>query len=198
MKHVSLNKIKPSTLIKVPGLLILGLLAVAFLLFPFAAFAGCGGKKQAAAAVKANVTNIEPLFGPNCGGSAAAQKNATVSTKPQPSTAQSPADGSPSQAAPVPSNLVSAIAKCKFVVVKPGQKTVLENGDIVLGQTVKDQTAFIGIVIGGKINFITQHATGENKKANISLNNAGVNNGTSDKNASPDAAAKGIDPTPND
>lgn len=193
MKHVSLNKIKPSALIKVPGLLILGLLAVAFLLFPFAAFAGCGGGKQKAQPVAANVTNIEPLFGPNCGGSAAAQKNATVSTKPQPSTAQSPADGSPSQAAPVASNLLSAIAKCKFVVVKPGQQTLLENGDIVLGQTVKGQTDFIGIVIGGKVNFITQHATGENKKADIALKNASVDTGKPDKGSN----AVG-DSTPND
>src|SRR4051794_6559909 len=70
MKHVSLNK----KLMKVPGLLILGLLAIAFLAFPLAAFAGCAGP-AAVPNPKAKATFLEPLFGPSCGGSPAT-KNA--------------------------------------------------------------------------------------------------------------------------
>jgi hypothetical protein len=203
MKHVSLNKIKPSALIKVPGLLILGLLAVAFLLFPLAAFAGCGGQ-QAAPKSTLKIASVEPIFGPSCGG-AAPTKNATVTGNPADptSTTSTPAN-------PVTPSLLAGITKCRFVVVKPGQKVVLQNGDIVvstISQADKNGKAgsvgdvILGIVIGGQFRAINGdgnggHAVGivQPKKINFVLDNGGVQNGTNDKGS----PGTGVDPTPND
>jgi hypothetical protein len=207
MKHVSLNKIKPSALIKVPGLLILGLLAVAFLLFPLAAFAGCNGGAAAAPKATLKIASVEPLFGPSCGG-AAPTKNATVT-----GTAANPAPSSQTSGAnpsPVGSSLLAGITKCRFVVVKPGQKVVLHNGDIVVGSiAVADKSGkagsvgdtILGMVINGQFRAINGdgnggHAVGilNGKTINFTLGNAGVANGTNDKAST----TAGIDPTPND
>jgi hypothetical protein len=203
MKHVSLSKIKPSALIKIPGLLILGLLAVAFLLFPLAAFAGCGGQQQAPKATL-KIASVEPIFGPNCGG-AAASKNATVTGNPTTTTTTTT-----TTANPVTPSLLAGISNCRFVVVKPGQKVVLQNGDIVvstISQADKSGKAgsvgdvILGIVIGGQFRAINGdgnggHAVGivQSKKINFVLDNGGVQNGTTDKGSS----TAGIDPTPND
>jgi len=206
MKHVSLNKIRPSALLKVPGLLILGLLAVAFLLFPLAAFAGCGGAKAVPAATL-KVASVEPIFGPNCGG-AASTKNATVTgnaANPAPSSKTSGANPSPAS-----SSLLAGITKCRFVEVKPGQKVVLHNGDIVVGNISKaDQNGnagnvgdtIFGMVINGQFRAINGdgkggHAAGilNAKTVNFTVGNGGVANGTSDNSSS----TAGIDATPND
>jgi hypothetical protein len=186
MKHVSLNKIRPLALLKVPGLCILGLLAVVFLLFPLAAFAGCGG---AAAVPKAtlNIRSLEPIFGPSCGG-AAPTKNATVTgtaANPAPSTTTGGANPSPAT-----SSLLAGISKCRFVQVKPGQKVVLHNGDIVVGQISQaDQSGkagsvgdvIFGMVINNQFRAINgdgngKHAVGiiNGKTINFSLGNGAV------------------------
>lgn len=203
MKHVSLNKIKPSALLKVPGLLILGLLAVAFLLFPLAAFAGCGG---AAAVPKATlkVASVEPIFGPNCGG-AASTKNATVTGSPA-----NTAPATTTKPSPVSTSLLAGITKCRFVVVKPGQKVVLHNGDIVVGNISQaDQNGkagsvgdtIFGIVINGQFRAINGDGSGGHAKGilnaktvNFTVGNGGVANGTNDNNST----TAGVDPTPND
>jgi len=207
MKHVSLNKIKPSTLIKVPGLLILGLLAVAFLLFPLAAFAGCGGAKQAVPKATLKVASVEPIFGPNCGG-AASTKNATVTCSPStPAQGSTTTDANPS---PVSSSLLAGITKCRFVGVQPGQQVVLHNGDIVVGTISQaDQNGkagnvgdtIFGMVISGQFRAIHGdgnggHAAGilNAKTVNFTVGNGGVANGTNDKAST----TAGVDPTPND
>jgi hypothetical protein len=203
MKHVSLNKIKPSALLKVPGLLILGLLAVAFLLFPLAAFAGCGGQ-QAVPKATLKIASIEPIFGPNCGGSAST-KNATVTGSPAntaPTTTTKPS--------PVSSSLLAGITKCRFVVVKPGQQVVLHNGDIAVGTISQaDQNGkagsvgdvVFGMIIGGQFRAIHGdgnggHAAGilNAKTVNFTVGNGGVANGTNDSAST----VAGVDPTPND
>jgi hypothetical protein len=194
MKHVSLSKIKPSALIKVPGLFILGLLAIAFLLFPLAAFAGCGQAPAPKATIK--LASMMPTFGPSCGG-ATTNKNATVTGNP--------ANNPPSTTTnPVTPNLLAGITNCRFVVVKPGQKVVLHNGDIVVGtisQTDKSGKAgnigdvIFGIVINNQFRAINGdgnggHATGiiDGKTINFSLGNGTVQNSNTGK----------IDATPND
>jgi hypothetical protein len=195
MKHVSLNKIRPSALMKVPGLFILGLLAVAFLLFPLAAFAGCGAPPAPKATLK--VASLEPIFGPNCGG-ATATTNATVS-----GTAANPATTSGTSPNPAASSLLAGIAKCRFVLVKPGEKVVLHNGDIVVGQVTKsDQNGkagnvgdtIFGIVINGQFRAINGdgnggHAVGilSGNSVNFALGNGAVQVGTGK-----------VDSTPND
>jgi len=196
MKHVSLSKIKPSALIKIPGLFILGLLAIAFLLFPLAAFAACGQAPAPKATLK--LASMMPTFGPNCGG-AAASKNATVTGNPA-----DPATTGNANPSPVSSNLIAGITNCRFVVVKPGQKVVLHNGDIVVGtisQADKSGKAgnvgdpVFGMVINNQFRAINGdgnggHATGilNGKTINFSLGNGTVQNSNTGK----------IDSTPND
>jgi hypothetical protein len=193
MKHVSLSKIKPSALIKIPGLFILGLLAIAFLLFPLAAFAACGQAPAPKATLK--LASMMPTFGPSCGG-AATSKNATVTGNP--------ANPTSTTGNPVTPNLLAGITNCRFVVVKPGQKVVLHNGDIVVGtisQADKSGKAgnvgdvIFGMVIGGQFRAINGdgnggHATGilNGKTVNFTLGNGAVQDGNSGK----------IDTTPND
>jgi hypothetical protein len=201
MKHVSLNKIKPSALIKVPGLLILGLLAVAFLLFPLAAFAGCGGAKQAVPKATLKVASLEPIFGPSCGG-AAASKNATVTGSPStPAQGSTTTDANPS---PVSSSLLAGITKCRFVVVKSGQQVVLHNGDIVVatiaqadksGKAGSAGDAVFGLILNNKFRAINGdgnggHAVGmvNANSINFNLGNGTVQNSNTGK----------VDNTPND
>ena len=182
MKHVSLNKIKPSALLKVPGLLILGLLAVAFLLFPLAAFAGCSAAPAPKATLK--IASVEPIFGPLCGGAATTTTtNATITG--------SPTNPAPTTTKPLPAStsLLAGITKCRFVVVKPGQKVVLHNGDIVVGAISQaDQSGkagnvgdtIFGIVINNQFRAITAgnggHASNilSGKSINFSLGNGTV------------------------
>jgi len=193
MKHVSLNKIKPSTLIKVPGLLILGLLAIAFLLFPLAAFAGCQGPASVPNP-KAKATFLEPLFGPSCGGSKVTT-NATVTGSPaQPNPAQpNPAQPNPADTG---SNLLSAIAKCHFVPVGP-QQVVLHNGDLVLAQItdpgnkgkqiVDKGDPILCMVVGGQLIPIAGHGstTINPKKVNFQLQNAKIQLANGNQDSTP-------------
>jgi len=198
MNIVSLNKIRPSALLKVPGLCILGLLAVAFLLFPLAAFAGC----SAAPAPKAtlNISHVEPLFGPNCGG-AAAKTNATISGTNPTTLTTTTTTTSPTN--PVNISLLTGIAKCQFAQVKLGEKVALHNGDIVLGQISKADNSgkagsagdvILGMVINGQFRAINGdgkggHAAGilNGKAINFTLDNGAVQ-GSNGK----------VDSTPND
>jgi hypothetical protein len=194
MKHVSLNKIKPSMLTKVPGLFILGLLAVAFLLFPLAAFAGCG---QQAAAQAGLIQSRMSLFGKACGGTplstqqasllaaswadptkGATSKNATIDNKPAQPQPQ-PGSTTPASSRLTGLSLLGAIARCSFVTVPDGQKVSLANGDLVLvSVTQKDKTItpIVGEVVGGKLVALTgdgqgQHAVKIANNANIKLSN---------------------------
>ncbi|HWS83212.1 MAG TPA: hypothetical protein VN207_03030 [Ktedonobacteraceae bacterium] len=187
MKHVSLSKIRPSVATKVSGLFVLAILAVAFLLFPLASSAmGCSGPPQ-----KATLKGVESLFGPSCGGSSVT-KNATIAgTTPKPNT--STADVIPSSA------LLSAVSKCKFVVVKPGQKPILQNGDIFLAQGVNG-TDLVGIIVGSKARLLVAdpttgtHAVTINNKFNIGFLNAAVVTASGKIDVTPNDGAKDAKP----
>jgi hypothetical protein len=188
MKHVSLNKIKPSALLKVPGLLILGLLATVFLLFPLAAFAGCGGKQDVPNPT-AKATFLEPLFGPSCGGSKATTNATVTGTAPK-----TPTGNPPVQPVATGSSLLSAIAKCHFVTIKDGQQVLLHNGDLVLAQitdpgnkgkqVVDKGDPILCMVVGGQLLPIAGHGstTINPKKVNFQLANAKIqlDNGNAD------------------
>jgi len=188
MKHVFLSKIRPSVVTKASGLFVLAVLAVAFLLFPLASLAmGCSGPPQ-----KATLKGVESLFGPSCGGSSLT-KNATITgTTPKPGT--STADAIPSSA------LLSAVSKCKFVVVKPGQKPILQNGDIFLAQGV-DGNDFVGVIAGNKARLLVgdpttgAHAVSMNNNFNIGFVNAAVVTKSGKVDATPNDGAKDAKPT---
>jgi len=194
MKHVSLNTIKPSMLTKGSGLLILGLLALAFLLFPLAAFAGCAGPAQVPNP-KAKATFLEPLFGPSCGGSPIT-KNATVTGAP---VKPNPVQPNPVQSSPVDtgSSLLSAIAKCHFVTIKDGQQVLLHNGDLVLAQitdpgnkgkkVVDTGDPILCMVVGGQLIPIAGHGstTINPKKVNFQLQNAKIQLANGNADSSP-------------
>lgn len=90
MRRVFLSKIRLSMVAKIPGMVILGVSAIAFLLFPLAtALAGCGGGGGAAAQA-ATLESHEPLFSPKCGGTplSDAQASELVGSWPKPPTAK--------------------------------------------------------------------------------------------------------------
>jgi hypothetical protein len=190
MKHVSLNKIKPSMLTKVPGLFILGLLATIFLLFPLAAFAGCSGNQQVPNPT-AKATFLEPLFGPSCGGSKATT-NATVTG----TTPKTPTDNPPAQPA-AGSSLLSAIAKCRFAAIPAGKQAILHNGDIVLAvitdpgnkgkQVVSTGDPILCMVVGGQLIPVAGHGstTINPKKVNFQLANAKIQLGNGNQDSTP-------------
>lgn len=194
MRRVSLNKIRLSMVTKVPGMVILGVLAIAFLIFPFAALAVCGQQPAQAATIE----STESLFSKQCGGSplstqqaselagtwpkAQSQKNATVSTTAPKTGTTSPADTTtPNNGVLSGISLLGAVARCTFVTPKQGQNVNLENGDIVLASLEnKDGTtsAIIGEVVGGKFVAMTgnngKHFLRENKNANIKFTNGSI------------------------
>jgi hypothetical protein len=176
MKHVSLSKIKPSMVTKVPGMLILGLLAIAFLLFPLAAFAGCG--KPAAAAQAGFIQSKESLFGKSCGGTPlspaqasllaaswadpnkAINKNATIGSTPPKTTTTTTTTTSGRLAG---LSLLGAIARCTFVTVKSGENVTLQNGDLVLVSLAnKDgtDTALLGEIVNNKLVLLSGDGQG--------------------------------------
>jgi len=189
MKHVSLSKVRLSEVTKVPGLFILGIFAIAFLLFPLAAFAGCGGAPVAQQA--GFIQSKESLFGKSCGGTplstqqatllasswASPTKNATVSSGAVPKPVANP--NAPANSRLVGLSLLGAIARCTFVTVKSGQKVNLANGDLVLvSLTAKDgsQTAILGEIVGGKLVALSgdgqgNHAVKLANNPNVQLTN---------------------------
>lgn len=199
MRRVSLNKIKLSMITKVPGMVILGVSAIAFLLFPFTVLAGCGGGGQAAQA--ATIESTESLFSKSCGGTplstqqaselesswakAPQSKNATVST-----TAPKTSTSSSSSAATAPNNgvlsgisLLGAVARCTFVTAPSGQNVTLNNGDLVLASVANKDgstSAIIGEIIGGKFVAVTgnngKHFVKLNNNPNIKFTNGSISN----------------------
>lgn len=189
MRRVSLNKIRLSMIAKVPGMVILGVLAIAFLLFPLAALAACG---QQAAAQAGTLESHESLFGKPCGGTplstqqaseltsswaqAPKAKNATVSTS---TTAPKPSTTTPNSGVLSGLSLLGAVARCSFVTVKNGDKVQLADGDICL-ITLQNKdgsdTAIIGEVVGGKLVAVAggngKHFTRIIQNPNIKLSNA--------------------------
>jgi hypothetical protein len=197
MKHVSLNKIKPSMITKVPGLFILGLLAVAFLVFPLAAFAGCGGGQAAAQA--GTVQSVMSLFGKPCGGTplstqqasqlaaswvdptkAAANKNATIGNNPAQASATTTKPSADPNTSSTGSRIggiqfLGAIARCSFVTVKDGQKATLQNGDVALVSITKKDgtvTPLVGEIVNGKLVLLSGNGNGQHA---VKLVSNGVN-----------------------
>jgi hypothetical protein len=189
MRRVSLNKIKLSMVTKVPGMVILGVLAIAFLLFPLAALAACGQQPAQAATIE----STESLLGPGCAGSPLTnaeesalnsswiqpQKNATVST----TTPKTSASGTASQPSDSSINFLARMARCSFETAKTGQNVPLVNGVIGLATLDnKDGTTspIIFEIVGGKPVAVTggngQHFVKLNSNPNIKFTNGSISN----------------------
>lgn len=194
MRRVSLNKIRLSMIAKVPGMLILGVLAIAFLLFPLAALAQCGGGGQAAQA--GTLESDESLFSPKCGGTplstaqaseltaswaqAPKAKNATIgTTAPKTTTTTPKTSTTPNSGVLSGLSLLGAVARCSFVTVPNDKKVQLADGDICL-VTLQNKdgsdTAIIAEVVGGKLVAVAgnngKHFARLVQNPNIKLSNA--------------------------
>jgi len=202
MRRVSLNKIRLSMIAKVPGMLILGVLAIAFLLFPLAALAQCGGGQAAAQA--GTLESDESLFSKPCGGTplstqqaseltaswaqapkanaAPKAKQATIGTtapKTTTTTTTPKTSTTPNSGVLSGLSLLGAVARCSFVTVPNGKKVQLADGDICL-VTLQNKdgsdTAIIAEVVGGKLVAVAgnngKHFARLVQNPNIKLSNA--------------------------
>jgi hypothetical protein len=181
MRHVSLSKIR-----KVPGMLILGILAIGFLVFPLTTLAACGGGGGNAATVKLTLRatlgmndqgkcfNAPPnaklastmiqTWGTTLGAKATKGKKASTKT----------ATSNNNQVAAV-TKLVSA-ASCTWTMIKDGKNGTLGGGDEALLTSQDNQgnlTVYRAIKVGNQI-FMVANKGSELKPlpANFKLINA--------------------------
>jgi hypothetical protein len=173
MGCLSLNKIGLSKIAKVPGMVILGVLALAFLVFPLAAFANCGQPAPDAATLESRMA----LFGPTCGSGKLTATQASLAAESwntKAGTKSAPALNSAE-------SLLAAAGRCTFDTIKTGQKVALQNGDILLITITKNsqEVPAIGEVVNGKIVLIAGDGQGGHfdklvQNPNIKIANANL------------------------
>lgn len=169
MGHFSLNKTSFSKVAKVPGMAILGLLALGFFLFPFAVFAQCGQPDVA------NADSILDIQGSSCAGRTITNAQASTAAQEWSVGSKGQANASKVTAAtldPAFAELVR-ISACTFVSVKTGQKVQLHNGAMILATENKNgkTVPLILMVVGGRLVAVTHQGSGMNQNPNVKLVN---------------------------